>query len=106
MPTPPRTSEAAAPSAREIYQRLREAALGVRDLRIVARSGEGEVRVDIDGWALTLLIDAEGLARCLDCRTATGGCASLDDWPRYGTNPVDLLSLWERQRVERAVSGD
>nr|WP_296268409.1 hypothetical protein [Pseudomonas sp. UBA6562] len=85
---------------------MREAALGVRDLHIVARSGEGEVRLDIEGWTLTLLIDAEGLARCLDCHTATGGSASLDDWPRYGTNPTDLLSLWERQRLEQALGGD
>lgn len=93
------------PSARAVCQRLREAALGVCGLRVVACTDEGEVRVDIDGWALTLMLDAEGLARCLDCRTATGGCANLDDWPRYGTNPVDLLSLWERQRLERLLAG-
>lgn len=96
---------ATVPSAREVCQRLREAALGVSGLRVVARAGEGEVCVDIDGWALTLLLDAEGLACCLDCRTATGVSATLDDWPRYGTNPTDLLSLWERQRLEQLLGG-
>nr|WP_314487368.1 hypothetical protein [uncultured Pseudomonas sp.] len=96
----------AVPSAREICQRLREAALGVHVLRVVARAAEGQVCVEIDGWRLTLLLDIEGLARCLACRTASNAHADLNDWPRYGTNPVDLLSLWERQRLEAQLATD
>ncbi|WP_313738843.1 hypothetical protein [Pseudomonas sp.] len=88
-----------------MYQRLRDAALGIRTLHVLTRCTEGEVRLEIEGWLLTVRLDREGLAGCLACRTASGASASLeDDWPRYGTDPTDLLSLWERQRLERLLS--
>ncbi len=83
-----------------MYQHLRDVALGIRSLHIVSRTAGGEVCVDIDGWSLTLTLDADGLAGCLTCRSAAGGLASVADWPRYGTDPTDFLSLWERQRLE------
>jgi len=92
------------PSAREVYQHLRDVAQGVRLLHVVSRTAAGEVCVAIDGWSLTLLLDVDGLAGCLRCHRADGGLASLADWPRYGTNPTDFLSLWERQRLEALLT--
>ena len=42
-------------TAREVYQPLRDAAQGIRTFQRVDDAGEsGDVRVEIDGWQLTL----------------------------------------------------
>lgn len=92
------------PNSRETCQRLRDAALGVHALDVLARTPEGQVQVRIDGWQLTLLLDAEGLAQCSHCRTPDGQEAGLEHWHRYGTNPTELLSIWERGRIEQLVA--
>ena len=33
-----------------------------------------------------------------------GEQAGLEHWQRYGTNPTDLLSLWERTQLERLLA--
>lgn len=92
-------------STREAYQRLRDAALGVQPLQIRAQHGEGLVDVVIEGWQMTLALDTEGLAHCVHCQAPNGDQAGLDDWHRYGTNPADLLSLWERTQLETRLAG-
>lgn len=87
-------------TSREVYQCLRDAALGVAQ-QVLA---DGQ-RLHIDGWQLALLLDDEGLASCSQARSPDGRQASLADWPRYGTNPVDHLSLWERRQIERLLAG-
>jgi hypothetical protein len=91
------------PSSREVAQCLRDAALGIHPLVPLARHADGCVELRIDDWRLTLQLDAEGLARCCHCRAPDGRQASLEDWPRYGTNPVDHLSIWERGRLEQLL---
>ncbi|MNM62321.1 hypothetical protein D3C81_736510 [compost metagenome] len=54
---------------------------------------------------MTLAVDAEGLAHCVHCQAPNGDQAGLDDWHRYGTNPADLLSLWERTQLETRLAG-
>jgi len=90
-------------ASREAYQCLRDAALGVRPLVTVARLGGGQVEVLVEGWRLTLVLDSEGLAHCSHCQCPDGRLGTLDDWHRYGTNPVDHLSLWERTQIERLL---
>lgn len=92
------------PTSREACQRLRDAALGVHALELLARTPDGQIQVRIDGWRLTLLLDAEGLAQCSHCRSPEGREASLQDWHRYGTNPTELLSIWERGRIEQLLA--
>ena len=92
-------------NTRAAYQRLRDAALGVRPLHISAQRGEGLVDVLIEDWQLTLAVDAEGLAQCVHCVAPNGDQAGLEDWYRYGTNPTDLLSLWERTQLEARLAG-
>lgn len=87
-------------STRQVYQCLRDAAMGVRALTVLSEPEPGLFEVAIDDWRLTLLVDAEGLARCIHCTLPDGQAVGLDDWQRYGSNPADLLSLWERQRIE------
>ncbi|MFJ4454308.1 hypothetical protein ACIP1G_10510 [Pseudomonas sp. NPDC089392] len=91
-------------NTRAIYQCLRNAALGVHHLEVRARRDGGLVEVDIQGWQLTLALDAEGLAHCVHCLAPGGQQAGLEDWPRYGSNPTDLLSLWERTQLERLLA--
>jgi len=92
------------PNARAIYQSLRNAAMGVHHLEVSARREGGLVDVDIQGWQLTLALDAEGLAQCISCRCPDGQQAGIEAWQRYGTNPVDLLSLWERTQLEKLLA--
>ncbi|BBR54506.1 MULTISPECIES: hypothetical protein [Pseudomonas] len=92
------------PNSREACQRLRDAALGIHALQVLARTPEGQVDVRIDGWQLRLLLDADGLVQCSHCRTPDGHEAGLQDWHRYGTNPTDLLSIWERGRIEQLLA--
>lgn len=77
--------------------------MGEQALSVLARRPEGQVDIAIDDWQLTLVVDAEGLARCAHCRSPNGGQAGLEAWPRYGSNPVDLLSIWERRQLEQLL---
>lgn len=88
-------------SSREVYQCLRDAAMGVARLQVMQAQ-----TVRIDGWQLVLERDAEGLACCLRAVSPDGRQATQADWPRYGTNPVDHLSLWERRQIERLLAGE
>ncbi|WP_248919598.1 DUF7693 family protein [Pseudomonas entomophila] len=91
-------------SSREAWQCLRDAALGSMVLEVVARLPDGQVEVRIDSWSLTLLQDGEGLACCSGCQSPDGRQADLQHWHRYGTNPVDHLSIWERGRIEQLLA--
>ncbi|MBV4535865.1 MULTISPECIES: DUF7693 family protein [Pseudomonas] len=93
-----------APTSREVYQCLRDAALGVQPVDIRARHPSGQIEIESGGWQLTLVLDREGLAHCLNCRSPQGVEGSVERWQRYGTNPVDLLSLWERTQIERLLA--
>jgi hypothetical protein len=45
----------------------------------------------IDGWRLTLFNDGGTLDYCGDCRTPDGRVGTIEDWQRYGTDPVEQL---------------
>ncbi|MHA3735775.1 DUF7693 family protein [Pseudomonas sp. Eth.TT006] len=89
-------------SAREVCQRLREAALGVRVFNLHPVPGEaGLVKVDIEGWCLLLDVEGGRLHHCEHCR-----CPDGREWrfnARYGTDPVNLLSTWELAQIEHLL---
>ena len=90
-------------TAREISQLLRDAALEVRPLRLAGEpSVSGLMQVDIEGWHLTLEVEAHQLRHCLHCLSSDG--RTLAGWQRYGTDPVSLLSGWEQAQIERLLS--
>lgn len=64
----------------------------------------GLMPVEIDGWRLTLFNGGGTLDYCEDCRSPDGRIGSLETWHRYGTDPVKLLSGWERERLERFLN--
>ncbi|RRW59762.1 hypothetical protein EGJ53_26740 [Pseudomonas fluorescens] len=91
-------------SAREVCQRLREAALGVLGFEVCQVMSEtGLIAVDIDGWHLRLDFAEGHLHHCEYARNCAGDEAMLDTWQRYGTDPVSLLSTWELAQIERLL---
>ncbi|MBP5967399.1 DUF7693 family protein [Pseudomonas iridis] len=90
-------------TAREVCQRLREAALGVLAFSCEARTEAGLVTVDIDGWRLVLDFEGERLHHCEYARNCDGDEGALDSWQRFGTDPVSLLSTWELAQIERML---
>ncbi len=92
-------------TAREVYQILKDVALGTRVMtRGTTQSWSGIchglVPVEIDGWQLMLFNDRDSLDYCEYCKSPGGRVGSLDTWQRYGTDPVELLSGWERTQLE------
>ena len=95
-----------APSSREVYQCLRDVAMGVEPLQACARPRPDLIEVSSAGWQLSLIIDHEGLAHCASCCNPQGVSSNGDSWQRYGTNPVELLSIWERRQIELLLGLD
>ncbi|MFJ3010599.1 hypothetical protein [Pseudomonas fluorescens] len=89
-------------TARDVCQRLREAALGVLMFNRLEASGAAElVAVDIEGWRLLLDVEGGRLHHCEHCR-----CLDGREWhfnSRYGTDPVNLLSTWELAQIENLL---
>jgi hypothetical protein len=97
-------------SAHEVCQVLKDVALGKR---IMMRSSiqswneiyHGLMPVDIDGWVLTLFNDCDTLDYCEYCRSPDGRVGTLELWQCNGAEPVELLSAWEREQLERLLAG-
>lgn len=89
--------------ARDVYQVLKDAAMGTLTLRKLSADTSGQTRVDIDGWTLTLIIEGAQLSHCQACEAPDGRRASQDNWQRHGTDPVKLLSLWEHQQLQQLL---
>lgn len=101
-------TQSSALSAREVYQLLKDIALGLRIMQVSAldRADSESRQVHVEGWHLTLHINGNRLQRCEQCRAPDGRAASLEDWQRFGSNPVDLLSKWEHEQLERLLNAD
>jgi hypothetical protein len=91
-------------SARQVCQRLREAALGVLAFNILeVPDAPGLIAVDIEGWRLLLDVEGGRLHHCEFARSGDGQEGALDSWQRYGTDPVSLLSTWELAQIEQML---
>jgi hypothetical protein len=88
-------------SAREAYQLLKDIALGTRTVQVAASPIEIEgTLLRADGWQITLLAHDGVLRRCLSCESPDGRTGSPENWQRFGTDPVSLLSAWEQAQIE------
>ena len=56
-------------------------------------------------WVLTLFNDYDTLDYCEYCRSPDGRVGTLELWQRDGADPVELLSAWEREQLERRSLG-
>ncbi|BBN64085.1 hypothetical protein KUIN1_32750 [Pseudomonas sp. KUIN-1] len=89
-------------TTREVYQQLRDAAMGTRSLKLIGTpSGSGLQQVEIDGWLMSLEITEGSPTRCRACRCPLGREGSFESWLR--TDPVSLLSGWEHAQIERLL---
>jgi len=91
-------------TAREVYQALKDVALEQR--RVLSKTPHswqavvsGEVLVAIDGYQLRLRKEAGSLDYCIGCEAADGRRADMHCWSGAGTDPLELLSVWERARL-------
>ena len=96
-------------TARDVYQVLKDVALGTRTMTRTSSQSLSEIYnglmpVEIDGWRLTLFNDGGTLDYCEVCRSPDGRVGTAEDWQRYGTDPVELLSGWEREQLERLLN--
>lgn len=95
--------------AREVCQVLTDVALGKRIMMRSSIQSWGEIyhglmSVEIDGWLLTLFNDCDSLDYCEYCRSPDCRVGTLELWQRDGPDPVDLLSAWEREQLERLLA--
>lgn len=94
LSSPPLTS-------REVCQWLRDAALGTAHLKVLT-AHPGRLSLAIDDCILVLLSDEHHLS-CLQAHDAQGRQGTAEQWSRLGTDPIELLSTWERARLERLI---
>ncbi|WP_446033148.1 DUF7693 family protein [Pseudomonas frederiksbergensis] len=89
--------------------KVKDVALGER---IMTRSStqswseiyHGLMPVEIDGWRLTLFNDCDTRDYCEYCRSPDDRVGTLELWQREGADPIELLSEWEREQLERLAA--
>lgn len=100
---------AAALSARETCQLLRDIALGIRTLHRLdetnwADAYESAMTVATDGWIITFHNHENGCFLCERCESPDGRTYLFDSSQRYGTDPTELLSTWEHTRLAEILA--
>lgn len=96
-------------TARETCQVLRDIALGIRVMRRVGSHSHVEIdsgltTVEADGWLITFYTERHALDHCDRCLSPEGRAYIFDARQRYGTDPLELLSTWERGQLETLLS--
>ncbi|MEN5028120.1 hypothetical protein [Pseudomonas sp. Ps21-P2] len=96
-------------SARDTCQVLRDIALGIRMMRRVGGNAQvdidsGLMTVEADGWLITFYKEHNALDHCDRCLSPEGRVYLFDARQRYGTDPLELLSTWERGQLETLLS--
>lgn len=84
---------------------LRDIALGVRTMRRLGEKswiemGCGMMTVETDGWVITFYNDCGRLDYCDSGYCPDGRAYTFDSSQQFGTDPVELLSTWERVQLE------
>lgn len=92
-------------TARDTCQVLRDIALGLRVMRRVGSNAQSEIdsglmTVEADGWLITFYTEHNALDHCDRCLSPEGRVYIFDARQRYGTDPIELLSTWERAQLE------
>ncbi|GAA6131680.1 DUF7693 family protein [Halopseudomonas sabulinigri] len=97
--------------AREVYQVLKDIALEQR--RVIGKTprawgdvASGEVAVEVDGYRLRLRKEAGELDYCIACTATDGRSADMHCWAGAGTDPLELLSVWERARLIELLAAE
>jgi len=104
----PDTDPQQALTAREVYQVLKDIALGTRSMRRITRQRWAQIRtgpmaLEVEGWALVLYSHGGELDYVQSCQSPDGRRGDFASWQRYGTDPVSLLSIWEHNQLEKML---
>lgn len=91
-------------TSREVCQWLRDAALGTARLDVLVVRHD-RLCLAIDGCTLVLLTDEQRLS-CFQACDPQGRQGMADQWGRPGTDPIELLSTWERAQLDRLLDID
>lgn len=107
-PDTPRILNSKTLTPREAYQILRDIAQGIRPMRRIGEQRwpdiqSGLMTVEVDGWVFTLHKEDQALAHCERCYDPDGAAYIYDAAHPYGTNPVEFMSQWEMQQVQRML---
>ncbi len=97
-------------NVREVYQVLKDVALGTRIMRRVGSQAKDEddascLEIDVDDWRLSIYYDCDTFDYCQCCVTPEGRRWDFDSSQRFGTDPMELLSTWELATFERLLKG-
>lgn len=97
-------------NVREVYQLLKDVALGTRTMRRVGSQARDEeyascLEIDVDGWRLSIYNDSDTLDYCKSCVAPDGRRWDFDSSQRFGTDPMELMSTWELATFERLLKG-
>lgn len=95
---------------REVYQVLKDVALGTRTMRRAGRQTKDEeyascLEIDVDGWRLSIYYGCDTLDYCQSCVAPDGRRWEFDSSQRFGTDPMELMSTWELATFERLLKG-
>lgn len=95
-------------TAREVYQILRDAALGTRSMRRITSTSWDEIycglmTVDVDGWVITLFNDCSDLDYCDSCYSPDGRRYDFSSTNPHALDPVELLDPDEHRRLEEML---
>lgn len=82
---------------REVYQILKDVALGTRVMTRIVRQAWDEVyashfEVEVDGWRLSIYNDCDSLDYVETCIASHSRRWSFDSSQRFDTDPVELMS--------------
>ncbi|WLH54617.1 hypothetical protein PSH62_13650 [Pseudomonas tolaasii] len=59
---------------------------------------------EADGWTITFYKEAGSLRTWESCYSPDGRAYAFTSSQPYSTNPVELLSVWEHQALERLLA--
>jgi hypothetical protein len=95
-------------TARDVCQVLRDVTFGRYAMTKIESPSRGEVdtgrfSVGIEGWRVTFHRDGGQLDWCEACADPEGRRWSFDAGDRFGTDPLSLLSTWERGTLEQLL---
>ncbi|WP_445674447.1 DUF7693 family protein [Pseudomonas japonica] len=97
-------------NVREVYQVLKDVALGTRTMRRVGSQARDKkyascLEIDVDGWRLSIYYGCDTLDHCQSCVAPDGRRWEFDSSQRFGTDPMELMSTWELATFERLLKG-
>lgn len=88
---------------------LRDIALGICTMRRLGTKSwsdisSGQMTIEANGWVITLYNDRDTLDYCDSCYSPDGRAYILASMQQFGTDPVELLSTWERAQLKTLLS--